>query len=196
MTTLVIIIELEALIFTGTHGELFQYFLSLFFHIKTIIGRSKQIQNKKWCDGTDKSSVILKDTLIHILETQDSTCWLRLIEFKRAEKCVDLYNVVASIKTERYVNLLLKRQQWTLELKESKLCDARKKNGQRKPMTRDWGPSTRLLKFDLLVMNSQLKRVQRYLAIVFCVWLNIHRKLMEDIAEETIHARALLFCRV
>ena len=113
MTTLVIIIELEALIFTGAHGELFQYFLSLFLHIKTIIGRSKQIQNKKWCDGTDQSSVILKDTLIHILETQDSTCWLQLLEFKRVEQCVDLYNIVTSIKPKRYVNLLLKEMPLT-----------------------------------------------------------------------------------
>ena len=111
MTTLVIIIELEALIFTGAHGELFQYFLSLFFHIKTIIGRSKQIQNKKWCDGTDHSVVLIKDTSRHLLDAQYSTCWLQLIEFKRAKRCVYLYAIVAYIKPERYVNLILKRQQ-------------------------------------------------------------------------------------
>ena len=39
------------------------------------------------------------------------------------------------------------------------------------------------------------KRVERWMAILFCVWPNICQKLMEDIAEETIDARALFFCR-
>ena len=54
---------------------------------------------------------------------------------------MDLSAVVAFIKPERYVNLLLKRQQLTLDSKELKFCDARKMNGQRNPMTRDWRPS-------------------------------------------------------
>ena len=111
MNTLVIIIEQEALISTGAHGEPLQDFLLLFVHVKTIIGCSKQIRNKKWCDGTDHSFVLLKDTSIHLLDAQESTCWLQLLAFKRADQCVEFYVVVASIKTERYVNLLLKRQQ-------------------------------------------------------------------------------------
>ena len=111
MNTLVIIIEQEALISTGAHEEPLQDFLLLFVHVKTIIGCSKQIRNKKWCDGTDHSVVLLKDTSSHILEDQYLTCYLRLLEFKPAEKLVALRAVVASIKHERYVNLLLKRQQ-------------------------------------------------------------------------------------
>ena len=46
MTTLVIIIKLKVLLYTGAHGELLQYFLLLFVHVKAIFGRSKQIRNK------------------------------------------------------------------------------------------------------------------------------------------------------
>ena len=71
---------------------------------------------QKWCDGTDNSIVLLKDTFRHLLYAQQSTCWLRLLEFKQAERCVALSAVVVSIKPERYVKLLLKRQQRTLQM--------------------------------------------------------------------------------
>ena len=158
MTTLVIFIEVKALISTGSHGELLQDFLFLFVHVKTIIGRSKKTWNKKWCNGTDHSAALLKYMSSHLLVAQELTCWLRLIEFKWAERCVALYAVVASIKPERYVNLLLKMQQRTLESKESKLFDARKMSGQRKPMTRYWWPSPRRSGVNLLVATSQLKK--------------------------------------
>ena len=68
MTTLVIIVKKEALLSTGTHGELLQAFLSLFVHVKTIIGCSNQI--KKWYNGTDHSVVLIKGMSIHILDAQ------------------------------------------------------------------------------------------------------------------------------
>ena len=157
MTTLVIIIKQEALISTGAHKELLQDFLSLFVHVKKIFGHSKKIQNKKWWYGTDHSVILLKDTSRHLLDAPESTCRLRPLELKRAEWCVDFSAVFTSIKTERYVNLLLKRQQWTLESKESKCCDARKTNSQRKPINRDWQPLLRRSRVDLLVATSQLK---------------------------------------
>ena len=46
MTTLIIIIEREALISIVSHEELLQAFLSLFVHVKTTIGRSKKLRNK------------------------------------------------------------------------------------------------------------------------------------------------------
>ena len=70
MTTMVIIIEQKALLSTGAHRELLQTFLSLFVHEKIIFGSRKQIRNKKWCDGTDHSVVLLKDTSSHLLDTQ------------------------------------------------------------------------------------------------------------------------------
>ena len=70
MTTLVIIIERGAFFFEGAHGELLQALLSLFSHFKTIIRSSKQIRNKKWCDGTYHSVVLIKDTSSHILDAQ------------------------------------------------------------------------------------------------------------------------------
>ena len=151
---------------------------------------------QKWCDGTDHSIVLLKYTSSHLLEDQESNCWLRLIKFKRAEKCMALFDVVASIKPKRYVKPLLKRQQWTLDSKESKFCDKRKMNGQRKPMTRYWRPSLRRSRVDLLVATSQFKQVDRWMEIVFYMWPVIRRKLIEDIAEETTDVRDLFFCRV
>ena len=195
MTTLVIIIERESLLSTVAHIELIQLFLSLFVHVKTIFGRRKKTQNKKRCNGIDHSVVLLKDTSIHLLDAQESTCWFRLIEFKWVEQYVAFSDVVASLKPEKYVNLLLKRQQWKLNSKESKCRNARKMNGQRKPMTRDWRPSPRRSRFNLLVATSQLKRVDRWLEIVLCVWPNIRRKLMEDIVENR-HTRALYYFAV
>ena len=49
--------------------------------------------------------------LSHLLDAQDSTCWFQLIEIKQAEQYLALCAVIASIKPQRYVNLLLKRQQ-------------------------------------------------------------------------------------
>ena len=160
MTTLVIIIKLEALLSTGSHGELLQYFLSLFVHVKTITRCSKQIRNKKWCNRTDHSAVLLKYTSSHLIDAQESTCWLQLLEFKRARQHVALYAVISSIKPERYVNLLIKRQQWTLDSKESKCCNAHKMNGQRNTITRYWQTSPIQSRVNLLVETSQLKRVE------------------------------------
>ena len=166
------------------------------FPCQTNIRTHQANTKQKCCDGTDHYVVLLRDTSTHLLDAQESTYWLELLELKRAERCVALSAVVASIKSERYVNLLLKSQQWTLDSKESNCCDACKMNGQRNPTPRDLQPSPRLSRFDLLVSTSQLKGVERWMVIVFCVWPDISRKLMEDIAEETIDARALFFFRV
>ena len=101
MTKLVIIIEQEALTSILSHGELLQYFFSPFVHVKRIIGRIKQIQNKKWGNGTDHYVVLLKDMSIHILDAQESPCSLQLLELKQAERCVAFSTVVASIKHGR-----------------------------------------------------------------------------------------------
>ena len=157
---------------------------------------ARKYETKKWCNGTDHSAVLLKDTSSHILDDQYLTCWLQLLEFKWEERCVDFSAVVASIKPERYVNLQLKRKQWTLDSKGSKCCNTCKMNGQRKPTTRDWRPSPRRSRVYLLVATSQLKRVERWIVILFCVWPDICRKLMDYISEETADTRAPFFCRV
>ena len=59
MNILVIIIKRELLISIGAHRELLQDFLLLFVQVKTIFVRSKQIRNKKWCNKTDHSVVLL-----------------------------------------------------------------------------------------------------------------------------------------
>ena len=98
--------------------------------------RTQQSNTKqKWCDGTYHFVILIKYMPSHLIDAQESTCWLWLLEFKQAEGCMALSSVVSSIKPERCVNLLLKNQQWTLELKELKCCDTQKINGQRNPMT-------------------------------------------------------------
>ena len=175
MTTLVIIIEQEALISAWAHEELLQPLLSLFFHVKTTIGCIKQIRKKmvRWNWSLCRTT---RDTLCHLLDAQESTCWLRLLELKRAERCVDFSTFVASIKPEMYVNLLIKRQKWTFDLKESKRCDACNMNGQRKPTTRDWRPSLRRARVDLLVDTSKLKTGDKWMEIVFYLWPDIRHK--------------------
>ena len=51
-----------------------------------------------------------------------------------------LSDLVAYIKLKRYVNLLLKNKQRTLDSKELKCCDTRRMNGQRKSMTANKRP--------------------------------------------------------
>ena len=43
---------------------------------------------------------------IHLLDAQELTCWLQLIELKQAGRCAAFSAVVASIEPERYINLL------------------------------------------------------------------------------------------
>ena len=150
MTTLVIIIKREALFSVGAHRELLQVLLSLFVHVKTIIGHSKQIRNKKWCTLRRTTKRYVDQSPVQSrVEMLVATAWIQTGEAMRGfffRRC--------SHKTRKVRYLLLKRQQWTLDSKESKCCNSRKMNCHRKTMTRDWRPYRICSRVNLLVATS------------------------------------------